>query len=111
MLFVRDDPGGVGVGRQGEQVTEYDARQYQATVLNTYDPANWTQSMIWGRVYWDQPQKALNVPSAFNGRNAHGTGGSSSPVTTGSVTVNPNDLVIATVGALVLLFIVNLIRR
>lgn len=53
----------------GEQVTEYDARQYQATVLNNYDPNNWQQSMLWGRVYWDNPQAALNVPSTFNGSN------------------------------------------
>jgi outer membrane receptor protein involved in Fe transport len=52
----------------GEQVTEYDARQYQATVMNVYDPNNWTQSMIWGRVYWDQPQRALAVPDTFNGQ-------------------------------------------
>ncbi|HVU36220.1 MAG TPA: TonB-dependent receptor plug domain-containing protein [Opitutaceae bacterium] len=52
----------------GEQVTEYDARQYQATVMNNYDPNNWTQSMIWGRVYWDAPQRALNVPNTVNGQ-------------------------------------------
>ncbi len=52
----------------GEQVTEYDARQYQATVMNTYDPNNWTQSMVWGRVYWDAPQRALGVPTTYNGQ-------------------------------------------
>jgi hypothetical protein len=53
----------------GEQVTEYDARQYQAQVLNHYDENNWTQTMVWGRVYWDKPQQALAVPSTFNGQN------------------------------------------
>ncbi len=53
----------------GEQVTEYDARQYQAQVRNHYDENNWTQTMVWGRVYWDQPQRALAVPSVFNGQN------------------------------------------
>ncbi|HVZ63387.1 MAG TPA: TonB-dependent receptor plug domain-containing protein [Lacunisphaera sp.] len=48
----------------GQQVTEYDARQYQATLLTGYDPNNWTQNMIWGRVYWDHPQQALNVNGA-----------------------------------------------
>lgn len=52
----------------GEQVTEYDARQYQATVMEDYDPNNWTQSMVWGRVYWDQAQRALSVPTTFNGK-------------------------------------------
>lgn len=52
----------------GEQVTEYDARQYQATLMNGYDPNNWTQNMVWGRVYWDNPQGALNVQS-LNGQN------------------------------------------
>ena len=51
----------------GEQVTEYDARQYQAQDLTNYDPNNWTQSMIWGRVYWDKPQAAFNVPTSYNG--------------------------------------------
>lgn len=51
----------------GEQVTEYDARQHQATDMAQYDPNNWTQSMIWGRVYWDAPQRALSVPTTFNG--------------------------------------------
>lgn len=53
----------------GQQETDYNARQYQAQVLNTYDPNNWTQTMLWGRVYWDKPQAALNVPAAFNGQN------------------------------------------
>ncbi len=52
----------------GEQVTEYDARQYQAQVLNNYDENNWTYTMLWGRVYWDQPQRALAVPASFNGQ-------------------------------------------
>jgi len=52
----------------GEQVTEYDARQYQATVMNNYDPNNWTQSMLWGRVYFDNPQGALAVPETANGQ-------------------------------------------
>ncbi len=52
----------------GEQVTNYDARQYIAHDLANYDPNNWTQTMIWGRVYWDQPQRALNLPkTAPNG--------------------------------------------
>lgn len=52
----------------GQQETEYDARQYQATVMNNYDPNNWTQSMVWGRVYWDAPQRALSVPTSYNGQ-------------------------------------------
>ncbi|MDD2763528.1 MAG: TonB-dependent receptor plug domain-containing protein [Opitutaceae bacterium] len=53
----------------GEQVTEYDARQYQAQVLNNYDENNWTKTMLWGRIYWDHPQQALNVPTTWNGQN------------------------------------------
>jgi outer membrane receptor protein involved in Fe transport len=53
----------------GEQVTEYDARQYNADWIAN-DPNqvnwtanNWTQDMVWGRLYWDKPQAALNVPA------------------------------------------------
>ena len=53
----------------GEQVTEYDARQYQA-VDTALDPtlANWneagfTTDMVWGRLYWDNPHAAFNVPN------------------------------------------------
>jgi hypothetical protein len=46
----------------GEQVTEYDARQYNA--LNTaINPTAWDQGLVWGRVYWDNAQAAFNVPS------------------------------------------------
>ncbi len=53
----------------GEQVTEYDARQYNAQDT-TKDPANWTasnwtQNMVWGRVYWDNPQAAFNIPATI----------------------------------------------
>lgn len=53
----------------GRQVTDYNARQYIATVMNNYDQNNWTQSMVWGRVYWDHPQAALNLPSTYQGMN------------------------------------------
>ena len=46
----------------GEQVTEYDARQYNA--LNTaINPTDWAQGLVWGRVYWDNAQAAFNVPA------------------------------------------------
>ncbi|HEY4301874.1 MAG TPA: TonB-dependent receptor plug domain-containing protein [Candidatus Didemnitutus sp.] len=53
----------------GEQVTEYDARQYNAddTSLDpdqvNWTPDNWERDMVWGRVYWNNPTAALNVPS------------------------------------------------
>lgn len=51
----------------GDQVTHHDARQYQA-FLNSgkgiINSSNWTQFMIWGRVYWDKPQQAFNLPSS-----------------------------------------------
>lgn len=53
----------------GEQVTDYNARQYNADWIGN-DPSqanwtsnNWTKDMVWGRVYWDKPQAAFNVPS------------------------------------------------
>ena len=51
----------------GEQVTEYDARQYNAfyTGANTTD---WGGALVWGRVYWDNAQAAFNVPSAVEYR-------------------------------------------
>lgn len=61
----------------GSQATHYDARQYQA-FLNSgkgrIDSGNWTQYMIWGRVYWNNPQQAFNLsdsvgfygPHSFN---------------------------------------------
>jgi outer membrane receptor protein involved in Fe transport len=45
----------------GRQETDYDARQYQAFYRPAYDPNNWTQSMVWGRVYWDNPQARFNL--------------------------------------------------
>lgn len=46
----------------GTQVTEYDARQYNAfnTAINASD---WVQGLVWGRVYWDKPQTAFDPPS------------------------------------------------
>jgi outer membrane receptor protein involved in Fe transport len=52
----------------GEQVTNYDARQYQATVMNGYDPNNWTQNMVWGRIYWDNPHASITPPASINGK-------------------------------------------
>lgn len=50
----------------GEQVTEYDARQYNAQdttkPASNWTPADWTKNMVWGRLYWDNPHAALNVP-------------------------------------------------
>jgi outer membrane receptor protein involved in Fe transport len=52
----------------GEQVTEYDARQYNAQ--DTTAPGDWnvdwTQQMVWGRVYWNNPQAAFDVPSTVH---------------------------------------------
>lgn len=51
----------------GEQVTEYDARQYNAQ--DTTKPASnwtandWTKNMVWGRIYWNNPHAAFNVPN------------------------------------------------
>jgi outer membrane receptor protein involved in Fe transport len=53
----------------GEQVTEYDARQYNADDIGkdpnqvNWTANNWTQDMVWGRVYWNNPQAAFNVPA------------------------------------------------
>lgn len=52
----------------GHQVTDLITRQHQATVLNNYDPNNWTRSMVWGRIYWDRPRAALRVPKTYNGQ-------------------------------------------
>ncbi|HUL52118.1 MAG TPA: TonB-dependent receptor plug domain-containing protein [Opitutaceae bacterium] len=53
----------------GEQVTEYDARQYNAdwiandTGQANWTSDNWTRDMVWGRMYWDKPQAAFSVPA------------------------------------------------
>ncbi|HVU23250.1 MAG TPA: TonB-dependent receptor plug domain-containing protein [Opitutus sp.] len=51
----------------GEQVTEYDARQYNAQDISGdpafWNDANWTSKLVWGRVYWNNPQAGFNVPS------------------------------------------------
>jgi len=53
----------------GEQVTEYDARQYNADWVGgdptqaNWNSNNWTRDMVWGRIYWNNPQAAFNVPS------------------------------------------------
>jgi len=50
----------------GEQITEYDARQRLAQVANSYNPTNPTDTLVWGRVYWDNAQGALRVPTTYN---------------------------------------------
>jgi hypothetical protein len=51
----------------GHQVTEYDARQYNAQDISSdtafWNSDNWTSKLVWGRVYWNNPQAALNVPA------------------------------------------------
>ena len=51
----------------GEQVTEYDARQYNAfdTTLGTTD---WGQALVWGRIYWNNARAAFNVPATVQYR-------------------------------------------
>ena len=50
----------------GEQVTGYNARQFNAddTQLdqNDWNSNNWTHDMVWARIYWDNAQPNLNVP-------------------------------------------------
>ncbi len=41
--------------------------QYMATIMNGYDPNNWTHNMIWAREYWDSPNTPINIPSTLNG--------------------------------------------
>ena len=50
----------------GKQNTKLITHQYQA-VFNSANPANWnggqwTQNMVWGRIYWDNPQQGFNLP-------------------------------------------------
>lgn len=52
----------------GQQETEYDARQYQATVLDGYNADQWTQNMVWGRIYWDNPQASITPPTSVDGK-------------------------------------------
>ncbi|HTL67961.1 MAG TPA: TonB-dependent receptor plug domain-containing protein [Lacunisphaera sp.] len=51
----------------GEQVTEYDARQYNAQDTSSgtegWTSDNWIQKLVWGRIYWNNPQAGFNVPS------------------------------------------------
>ncbi len=44
-------------------------RQYIAQTTNNYDPNNWTQFMVWGRLYWDNPNQRLDLPTSFGGDN------------------------------------------
>ncbi len=53
----------------GHQVTDLITRQHQAAVMDDtfqWTGDNWTQHMLWGRVYWDHP-RALHVPNSYNG--------------------------------------------
>lgn len=49
----------------GQQVTNYDARQYNAQDISTdktpWNSGNWTSKLVWGRVYWNNPQAAFSV--------------------------------------------------
>lgn len=51
----------------GQQETDYDARQYNAQDISAspapWESGNWTQKMVWGRVYWDNAQAAFNLPN------------------------------------------------
>ena len=55
----------------GKQDTTLITHQYQA-VYNSANPANWnggqwTQNMVWGRVYWNNPQQGFNLdPGAYS---------------------------------------------
>ena len=53
----------------GEQITEYNARQYLGQITNNYNPTDPTDTLVWGRVYWDQAQAPLRVPTSYNGQN------------------------------------------
>lgn len=51
----------------GQQETDYDARQYNAQDTSTgtalWTNENWTSKLVWGRIYWDNPGAAFNVPA------------------------------------------------
>jgi len=55
----------------GEQFTRYVADQYQAMstaidpTLSNWNGSNWSQDMVWARMYWDHPQAAINAPSSI----------------------------------------------
>ena len=42
-------------------------RQYIAQTTNGYNPDTWTRSMVWGRLYLDQPNLRIDLPEEFSG--------------------------------------------
>ncbi len=51
----------------GAELHQLTTRQYIAQTSNGYDPNNWQQSMVWGRLYWDSPNLRINLPNQING--------------------------------------------
>jgi outer membrane receptor protein involved in Fe transport len=52
----------------GQQYTNYDHRQHMGSLnslSDVYNSGNWFGTIVWGRVYWDHPQTAFNVPSSL----------------------------------------------
>lgn len=43
------------------------ARQYIAQTMNNYVADSWTQYMVWGRLYWDNPNQRMDLPTKING--------------------------------------------
>lgn len=51
----------------GWQQTDYDARQYMATIMEGYDPNQWQNNIVWGRTYWNNPHASFDLPASTAG--------------------------------------------
>ncbi|WP_158277517.1 TonB-dependent receptor plug domain-containing protein [Opitutus sp. ER46] len=54
-------------GAAGQQRITWYARQYMAELVNTGNN-DAAQNMIWGRLYFDQPNAEMNIPDVVNGK-------------------------------------------
>ncbi len=51
----------------GTQEIQWSARQYNAQVIDD-DPDNWSENMVWVRLYEDTPNAAVALPAEINGQ-------------------------------------------
>lgn len=53
-----------------QRKTQISARQYLAQIGNgtwVTNPLDWVHNMVWGRIYLDQPNQAMDIPEVVNG--------------------------------------------
>ena len=56
----------------GDEFHLLSTREYNGSYANypqTWNGSNWTQDMVWARLYWNDPHASINLPATYNGNN------------------------------------------